>query len=689
MKNACAVILAWGLLATPALADKKLDDAIAKAEDQLQKGKPEEALKTMQKAVSQQASSPEAQLAMARFQQRLGNFDEAAASMAKATQLSAAAPPALQSQILTGQAAFDLQRGTGKDALAHAEAAVKAEASAGAVAALARAQARVGDAAAALATADRAVQAGPTSGEAHAARGDALLALHRNDDAVAAYRKALEVEPKLTRARVGLASAHLAAGKAAEAEAEARKATEADPKSGEAFAVLGTAILAQNKDNWGKAIAEAQQGAFLDDKNPMVQMAVGQIFELNNLKQAVEAYKKAIATDPGYIPAQLALVTAQERNGDVAGALVSAQKLVQDLPKSGEAYARHGRLLLRKGDYLGAVAALEKATQLSPNLAEAYGFLGTAAQFAGKPEQAVAAYKKATDLEPSNIDYLTTYGLLLGINKQYDAGIAALKKVVSSPGYRDADGWINLGWVYRNAEPKKTPESIAAYKKALELDPKSVPAALGLGWAYTYAKDWDNSIAAFKKALELDPSVAGEAYNGIAWCFFFKRDMAQAKAYAEKAKAAARNVDALFQNVDRYEKALARSKDEAERELAQVKEPKDEGPSIAQLVGQLRAKDAGTRANACRALAQFRGQAAPYLVGPVQEDPSFAVRSACAKALGDIGPSAREALPTLKYWATAPLTTECTICEAAQLKQQAEEQDFRRAVKDAIARIQR
>ena len=688
MKNICAGLLAFGLLATPALADKKLDDAIAKAEDQIKKGKPEDAEKTLEKAVSQ-APSPDGYVALSHLEERLGNWDKAAQALAQATQ-AASGSPTLQAQALAAQSAFSLQRGTGKDALAQADAAVKAESNADSLAALARAQARAGDATAALASADKAVAAGATSGAASAARGDALLALHRNDDAAAAYRKALELDPKLTRARVGLASALTASGKGVEAEAEARKATEADPKSGEAFAALGLAILAQNKDNFGKAIAEAQQGAFLDEKNPNVQMAVGQIFENNNLTQSVNAYKRAIATDPGYIPAQLALVTAQERNGDLAGALASGQKLVQDLPKSGEAWARYGRLQLRKNDYAGATASLEKATTLAPGLAEAWGLLGTAAQFTGKPEVALSAYKKATEMDPTNDDYRTTLGLLYGINHQADAGIVELKKVVSKPGYKDADGWINLGWVYRNAEPKKTAESIAAYKKAIELEPKNVSAELGLGWAYTFAKDWDNSIAAFKKAIELDPGVSGEAYNGIAWCHFFKKDMAQAKASAEKAKAAGRNVDSLLANMERYEKALAQSKEAAERALAEVKEPKEESASAGTVAPMLRSKDPNARMNGCRALVQFRGQGVPYLTGLVQDDPSFMVRAVCAKALGDVGPAAKDGLPTLQYWAKAGLQADCgVVCEPAQMKTQAEEQDFRRAVKEAITKIQR
>jgi len=241
MKKIGAALTAVGLLSTPAFADKRLDDAVARAEDQIAKGKPDEALKTMQKAASQQPTSPEAQLALARIQQRAGSLDDAAASVAKAAQLATAGP--VKAEALAAASTMDLMRGTGKDALAHAEQAVQAEASPAALAALARAQARAQGGAAALQTADKAVAAGASSADAHEARGEALLASGKNDEAVAEFRKALELDPKMNVARVRLASALLAQGQVTQAVAEARKATEADAKSAQAFAVLGLAIL--------------------------------------------------------------------------------------------------------------------------------------------------------------------------------------------------------------------------------------------------------------------------------------------------------------------------------------------------------------------------------------------------------------------------------------------------------------
>ena len=71
-------------VAAPAWADKKLDDAVAKAEDQLAKGRQDEAVKTLQKAVNGAQSDPLAHLALARLLQKLGRLDEAGQSIATA-----------------------------------------------------------------------------------------------------------------------------------------------------------------------------------------------------------------------------------------------------------------------------------------------------------------------------------------------------------------------------------------------------------------------------------------------------------------------------------------------------------------------------------------------------------------------------------------------------------------------------
>src|SRR5947199_25159 len=257
----------------------------------------------------------------------------------------------------------------------------------------------------------------------------------------------MQQHPKMAEAQVGLSQALLAQNKATEAVAEARKATETDPKSGEAFAALGTAILAENSKNWNDAIAQAQQGAFVSPASPVVQVAVGHIFEAGgNLDQAVSSYKRALEADPGYVPARAALVQLQVRRGETDAALPEAQKLAAEAPDSGEA------------------------------------------------------------------------------------------KLIPTPGYKDAAGYANLGYAYRTMKPPRTEDAIAAYKKAMDIDPKNEQVALGLARSLFNANRFDEAIEMYKKTIQLEPSYAGEANLGIAWSYTFKKDLAQARAVLDKAK---------------------------------------------------------------------------------------------------------------------------------------------------------
>src|SRR6266487_3084913 len=135
-------------VALPAGADKRLDEAVAKAEAQLAKGKEDEAVKILQKAASQAPRDPEAPLALARMLARLGKLDEAGAALGTAGGLAAAAPPGVRARVLCDRSAFALRAGNARDALAFARQAVEAEAGADSLATLARAQARLGDPAA-------------------------------------------------------------------------------------------------------------------------------------------------------------------------------------------------------------------------------------------------------------------------------------------------------------------------------------------------------------------------------------------------------------------------------------------------------------------------------------------------------------------------------------------------------------
>jgi tetratricopeptide (TPR) repeat protein len=691
MKRTLAAVAALAFLASVGSAQSKLDQAVAKALEQVQKGKPEEAVKTLTKAAAE--AGAEGQIALAGLHERLGNLDEAQAaySQAKAT----ASGPG-RADILAAVANFTLRKGNGKDALAVANEAVAASASANALAAQARALVRTEDGPGGLAAADKAVAAGGSSAMAHIARGEALTALGRNAEAEQSLKRAVELDPKSALAYSRLARAQVAqSGRVADAVASARRATELDDKLGEGFAILGVAILAENPKSWSDAIAQAQQGAFLDPGNPLVQTAVGKIFEANGqLEQAAGAYRKALQTDPGFAPARLALIQAELNRGNRDVAFAEAKKVAAEMPTSPEIQMLIGEMAIRKGDYAEALAYLERAMKGLPGNADGWALLGRAYHYNRRYDEAADAYKKAVSLTPLNIGFRTTLGLILGQAGELEEGLAELTKVTSTPDYKDASGWVNLGWIYRNMN--RAAESIAAYKKGLELDPKQEQAALGLGWAYQYTKNYDQAIAAYNQAIQIDPKeAAADANIGIAWCYFFKRNMAQARAFADKAAAAGRSVTQLKENIDKVEKQLAAglrfSEEEIEKARAEQQAWDERNKKLEAANNAVRSRNPATRARAARDAASVAGpDAVPLLVSLMQSDPNFDVRIAATNALGSLGPSARTALPNIDAMIKQPdYTAPVGTATAEQLDAEMKAGDYKRALRDARAKIAR
>jgi Tfp pilus assembly protein PilF len=682
MKRLLLVAAVIAGVASPAFAyrDRKLQDAVKKATAQLQKGQGEQAVATLRKAASELGSG-EAYLALGRIQQQASLIDDAVASYAKARELEAS-----DVEVLLALGRIALSTGSAQDALVPVEKAVALDPSAEALATLSLVRMRGSDLAEAREAADKALAVAATSPLAHSAQGEIQLATGHAAEAAAAFRKALDLDPQLVEARVGLALALRAAGSSADALAEASRAATETPTSGEAAALQGLLMLAGHEGDaalWVRANEVAQDGAFRNPHSVVVQYLLGRVAELGPYpERSGERYRKALAIDPKYLPARLALASFLVGESDVASAFTVAQEIVADAPWSGEAQLLLGRELLRRKKASQALAPLEKASELAPGVAEAHALLATAAYFTGDSDRAVAEYAKALALRPDQLEWRADYGLFLGRSGEYEAAATELQKVVTSPGYRQAAGFVNLGWVYRNSRPPKVEESVRAYQKALEIDPKQAQAALGLGWAFFVGERYDESAAAYTKALALDSALAGEAYDGIAWDHYFQGDMAKAQEFGAKAKAAGRDDARLAEQIARRKKK--QHDDDQDRE--RIKHEIDQAALCAAIDARLHGKDPGTRAPAVSEL-RVSGCAGivPMLTWMLVNDSSYTVKQAVAEALGKIGPSAREATRYLK---------QCAMpCEAPinatpeELRQAMECADLRKACLSALEKL--
>ncbi len=527
------VVVALALGAAPAWADKRLDEAVAKAEALLAKGQQEEAVKVLDKAASRSARDPEAPLALATLLTRLGRLDEAGAALAKAGERLAGAPAATRARVLSARSTFALRAGTVREAVAFAQQAVEAQAGAESLAALARAQARAGDPAA-RATAAKAVEVAPGSAPAQIASGDALLAARLVPDAEAAYRRALQLTAGSSSALTGLAHALALQGKAKDALESARAAAKADAHSAEALAAVGLASLAEDPhDKKGEAVAAVQQAGFLEPKNPPVRFEVGRVFESREqLEQAAAAYEQAANLDPTWAAPRVAALALRFRSGDAGAALGGLRALPDEMKSSGDAQLLLGKALLRSGDAAGAKAALAAAVAALPGLAEAYATQGEAAHVLGESTAAADAYRRAVELEPGNIEYRSRYGVLLAHDGRQEEAVRVLLEVTSRPEGQTAGTLMSLGSVYRSFKPPRVDDAVAVYQRVLKLDPRNGEAALGVAESYRAGKQWARAISAYEHVESVDRRREGEALLGVAWCYCLSHDLDRARFYA-------------------------------------------------------------------------------------------------------------------------------------------------------------
>lgn len=230
-----------------------------------------------------------------------------------------------------------------------------------------------------------------------------------------------------------------------------------------------------------------------------------------------------------------------------------------------------GYLHARIRDWDGVVAVSRKALEqnLDPvERARAYTNLGTGLGGNGEWQQAQEAYRKALELDPKQPEAHHNLGLSLKNHSQADQALVEFEQAIrlvpeaalaadtaSSRKLRRelADAHFCVAGI-RHAQ-KDFPAALAAYDKAIELDPNHVGAHHDRGALFLDQGRFDDAIAEFEQALRLEPRLArGWMSLGDAW---LRKDRPE-RAAAAIAKAVALSPSAR----NHYNLGVARQKAE-------------------------------------------------------------------------------------------------------------------------------
>ena len=324
----------------------------------------------------------------------------------------------------------------------------------------------------------QAVAAAPNDYTAHFNLALALSLQQKDAEAIAEYRKTLDLKPGLFQADLNLGMLLLRNKRPAEAAPVLKDAlddlTKDAPSNSAQQAARANLYYAQALFDAGDlAQAEPRYRAAIeaDSASAAAQSGLAHLLlKESKLAEAAEHFRSAAALDPRYHDGLLELASAFES----AGKPLDAIAIYREFPENAAAKERLAQLLLNNGDPASAIPNLEAAVKTSP---------GTANRLA-----LADAYK---------------------LNKQIDKVIEQLQLAVAADP-ANFDLRMDLGRELRDAH--KPPEAAQQFVAASKIRPDEVKVWNELATIYVVNADYADGLAALDRVRALGKELPGDFY---------------------------------------------------------------------------------------------------------------------------------------------------------------------------------
>ncbi|MES2073482.1 MAG: tetratricopeptide repeat protein [Pseudomonadota bacterium] len=318
------------------------------------------------------------------------------------------------------------------------------------------------------------------------------------------FKQAALKQPKSPLPVIGLAEVARLNKNEAEAERLLRKAVEVDPKSPQSRLVLGAALFLRGK------FAESEK-QFLKAEElapnalpPLLALADLYLKGLKDPAKAAEYFSKVLVLKPDYAAAHLGLGLSYATLKDYAKADASLDQARKLAPANPLPLMAQSQLQMSRGNTQGAITTMQEAGKLAPTMAEIPLRLGMYYQQEKQWPEAYAAYEnairlndklviaynnlawiaaerkerlddaerwaaRAVELVPQEPALKDTYAWVKRARGDHKGALELLLSITGS-GNPPADFFYHLG-IVREESGQKT-EAVAAYKRALQINPK-------------------------------------------------------------------------------------------------------------------------------------------------------------------------------------------------------------------------
>jgi tetratricopeptide (TPR) repeat protein len=226
----------------------------------------------------------------------------------------------------------------------------------------------------------------------------------------------------------------LSTGNVSGARSALEEALKLNPADVRAMSALTVAYKKENHDSL--ALQKVKEYASRQPNSAPVQEFLGVLLMVNGDRQeARTAFNAALAVDPKYVRANMALIQVEVAEGKWD----SAEKRLSDLVSSDgtNAVTRRwlGNVKATKGDYKSAIEEYRQAVALDPDNAESLNNLAyLLAEFGNQTNEALKYAQKAKELAPDNPGYSDTLGWILYHKGLYPSAVAELERAASQGG---------------------------------------------------------------------------------------------------------------------------------------------------------------------------------------------------------------------------------------------------------------
>jgi cellulose synthase operon protein C len=431
-------------------------------------------------------------------------------------------------------------------------------------------------------TAERLLKAMPENLRALELAGAAEFRMRHYQEAETLLSQAVKAAPRQVTARQLLAQTHLRAGHADKALNVLQPILESSQPDGASLALAGEAYLQtgdikRSEEAYQRALKAAPADARVRTAAALAQLARGSDGSGNASNNKAVAELEAIAGGDSSARADLALVSARLRQGDLPGTLLAIDGLEKKMPDQALPLNLRGRVLLLKRDFAGAAKNFEAALAKEPAYFPAVASLAEIDLSNNKPElahkrfedhlkanpssfqskvalaeldaragaplpQVAATLKEAIRMAPTEPNpYLVLINRLLAGGDGKAAMAAAQDALAALPSNLDIQDAMGRAQLAAGDGQR----ALSTFKKLASQQPRNPMHEVHLADAYMQLKDQDGAGAALRRAVELQPQLL-VAQRGLVMLALAKQKPLEALAIARKVQQTSPKVAAGF-----------------------------------------------------------------------------------------------------------------------------------------------